>query len=107
MKRSARDLSATKGTIKSCYDFAFEVTVVGWPMSRITPVSWKRLRCVFEHDGFVFKPGRGDHWKGEKAGVARPIIIPAYDELGVDIIRSCMRTAGMTRERYLQLLEKC
>jgi len=35
------------------------------------------------------------------------IVIPAYDEIGLDIIRSCMRTAGMTRERYLQLLEKC
>lgn len=84
-----------------------KLNVLGWRMNRMTPISWKRLRCVFEHDGFVFKPGKGDHWKGEKAGVARPIIIPAYDEIGLDIIRSCMRTAGMTRERYLQLLEKC
>jgi len=76
-------------------------------MRKLSPVHWKRLRRVFELDGFVFKPGRGDHWKGEKAGVARPIVIPAYDEVGLDIIRSCMRTAGMTRDRYLQLLEKC
>jgi len=40
-------------------------------MAKISPVHWKRLRCVFEHDGFVFKTGKGDHWKGEKAGVAR------------------------------------
>ena len=79
----------------------------GWRMGRITPVSWKKLRCVFEQDGFVFKHGKGDHWKGEKAGVARPIVIPAYDEVGLDIIRSCMRTAGMSRDRYLQLLKKC
>jgi hypothetical protein len=76
-------------------------------MKKLSPISWKRLRRVFELEGFVFKPGKGDHWKGEKAGVARPIVIPAYDEVGLDIIRSCMRTAGMTRERYLQLLEKC
>jgi len=75
--------------------------------SKLSPISWKRLRCVFEHDGFVFKPGKGDPWKGEKAGVARPIVIPVYDEVGLDIVRSCMRTAGMTRERYLKLLEKC
>ena len=75
-------------------------------MSRITAISWKRLRRVFELDGFVFKPGKGDHWKGEKAGLARPIVIPAYDEVGLDIIRSCMRTAGMTRESYLELLKK-
>jgi predicted RNA binding protein YcfA (HicA-like mRNA interferase family) len=76
-------------------------------MRKLSPVHWKRLRRVFELDGFVFTPGRGDHWKGEKPGVARPIVIPAYDEIGLDIIRSCMRTAGMSRERYLKLLEKC
>ena len=76
-------------------------------MPRIIPVSWRKLRCVFEHDGFVFKPGKGDHWKGEKPGVARPLIIPAYDEVGLDIISSCMRTAGMSRERFFELLRKC
>ena len=76
-------------------------------MARITPISWHRLRCVFEHDGFVFSPGKGDHWKGEKPGIARPIVIPAYAEVGLDIIRGCMRTPGMTRDRFLELLNKC
>lgn len=49
-------------------------------MARITPISWKRLRCVFEHDGFIFHPAKGDHWIGEKPGTARPIVIPAYHE---------------------------
>lgn len=76
-------------------------------MARINPISWRRLRCIFGHDGFVFRPGNGDHWKGEKPGIARPIVIPAYDEVGLDIIRGCMRTAGMTRDRFLELLSKC
>jgi hypothetical protein len=61
---------------------------------------------VFELDGFVFHKGKGDHWVGEKPGVARPIVIPEYSEIGLDIIRSNMRTATMSRERYLKLLEK-
>lgn len=76
-------------------------------MPKIAPISWKRLRCVFEHDGFTFHPAKGDHWIGEKPGVARPIVIPAYQEVGLDIIFANMRTAGMTRERFLTLLAKC
>ncbi len=74
---------------------------------RLAAVSWRRLRCVFERDGFVFRKGRGDHWVGEKPGIARPIVIPEYSEVGLDIIRANMRTAGMSRERYLALLAKC
>ncbi len=75
---------------------------------RITPVSWRRLRCVFQRDGFVFvKRTDGSHWIGEKAGVKRPVVIPEYDEIGLDIIRANMRTAGMSRKRYFELLREC
>jgi len=74
---------------------------------RICPVSWRTLRCVFEPDGFVFKKGKGSHWVGEKKGVARPLVIPEYSEIGLDIIRSNLRTAGISRERYLKLLKQC
>ena len=77
-------------------------------MSRITPVHWKVLRCIFEHDGFTFKKRTsGSHWTGEKPGCLRPVVIPEYDEITLDIIRANMRTAGMTRERYFKLLAKC
>lgn len=75
-------------------------------MSKISPVPWRRLRRVFELDGFVFRKGKGDHWVGEKPGVARPVVIPAYPEVGLDIIRGNMRSAGMSRERFLELLKK-
>jgi hypothetical protein len=77
-------------------------------MPRITPISWRRLRCVFERDGFVFVKRTDDsHWVGEKAGVARPIVIPEYGELGLDIIQANMRTARMSRDRYFRLLREC
>jgi hypothetical protein len=79
-------------------------------VTRLAPTSWRRLKCVFEADSFVFekRSRRGtSHWVGEKAGVARPVIIPEYDEIGLDIIRANMRTAGMDRDRYLRLFARC
>ena len=69
-------------------------------------IDWKREKCVFEHDGFVFKRG-GSHWVGEKLGVLRPVIIPEYESIGPDITHRNMRTAGMSRARFLELLAKC
>ena len=45
--------------------------------------------------------------KLEKPGVARPLIVPRYDEVGRDIIAGLIRTAGISREAFFALLEKC
>lgn len=50
---------------------------------------------------------KGSHIKLEKAGVARPLIVPRYDEVGRDIILNLIRTAGITREAFLSILERC
>ena len=42
-----------------------------------------------------------------KEGIKRPLIIPVYKDVDVDIIRGLMRTAGMSRERFFQLLAEC
>ena len=42
-----------------------------------------------------------------KKGWVRPVIIPRYSQVGVDIIKNNLRTAGMTRERYFELLAEC
>jgi hypothetical protein len=79
-------------------------------VSRLRPLHWKQLVCVFQHDGFTFsKRSRGGtrHWVGEKPGVVRLVIVPDYDEVGLDIIKANMRTAGMSRERFLGLLSQC
>jgi hypothetical protein len=44
--------------------------------------------------------------KLEKPGVARPLIVPRYEEVGLDIIHKLIRTAGITREAFLSLLER-
>jgi hypothetical protein len=63
---------------------------------------------VFERAGFTFKKRTGgSHWVGEKPGVARPIVLPEYEEVGLDIIKANLRTAGLTRQEYVKLLSEC
>ncbi len=61
----------------------------------------------FSKTGFVFKRQKGDHRLYEKDGVLRPVVIPTYDEIDVDIIKSNMRTACMSRDEYFSYLNEC
>lgn len=76
-------------------------------MPRITPLPWKVLECIFQKDGFVFERQAGSHRCYVKPGIPRPVIIPTYKEVDAEIIQSNMRTAGMTRKRFFELLESC
>jgi predicted RNA binding protein YcfA (HicA-like mRNA interferase family) len=75
-------------------------------MSRLTPQHWKTLEGVFLRAGFVFSRQASSHRVYEKDGVLRPIIIPEYEEVSVEIIAGLIRTAGMSRQEYLKLLKK-
>jgi len=39
-------------------------------------------------------------------GAKRAVVIPEYDEIDLDIIKNNMRTVGMSREDYFQLLDE-
>jgi predicted RNA binding protein YcfA (HicA-like mRNA interferase family) len=75
-------------------------------MPKIKPIHWRRLEKVLLSVGFRFARQEGSHRSYTKAGVARPIVIPTYDEVPVSIIRNNLKTAGITREEYFILLEK-
>jgi predicted RNA binding protein YcfA (HicA-like mRNA interferase family) len=74
-------------------------------MSRITPISWQQLEKVFLAAGFQFDRQSGSHRCYVKEGISRPIVIPTYDEISVSIISNNLRTAGISREEYFQLLD--
>ena len=74
-------------------------------MPSLRPVPYSTLAAIFERDGFVFDRQRGDHLIYTKPGVIRPLVITAYHEVPVFIIKNLLRTAAMTRERYFELLE--
>lgn len=75
-------------------------------MARMTPVHWRTLERVFLVAGFRFVRQQGSHRSYVKPGIARPIVIPTYDEIPVSIIRSNLNTAGISRDEYFALLEQ-
>ena len=75
-------------------------------MPRIFPTDWKTQVKVFEAFGCQYKRKKGSHHVLTCPDAKRAVVIPEYDEIDVDIIKSNMRTVGMTRDQYFALLEK-
>ncbi len=73
-------------------------------MARIAPTRYQNLVRVFEKDGFTFNRQKGDHLIYVKPGISRPVVIPMYNPVPVFIIKNLLRTSGMSRERYFELL---
>ena len=73
-------------------------------MPKLSPVSYKQLVKVFEADGFRWVRTEGDHMVFTKQGVIRPVVIPKYAAVPVFVIKNNLRTAGMSRDRYFELL---
>ena len=74
-------------------------------MPRITPLHWRRLEKVFIASGFSLARSEGSHRSYVKEGVLRPIVIPTYDAVPVSIIRTNLKTAGISRDEYFRLLK--
>ena len=70
----------------------------------LNPVHYRKLISVFEVEGFAFARQSGDHLIYTRPGVKRPFVIPTYTPVPVFVIKNLIRTAGLTRERYFQLL---
>lgn len=73
-------------------------------MPKFSPLHYRRLVRVFEAEGFRLVREEGDHMIFTKAGIVRPVVIPKYSAVPVFIIKNNLRTAGMTRERFFELL---
>jgi hypothetical protein len=55
----------------------------------------------------LLRERKGDHIIMTKAGIKRPLVIKTSPRLvPITHIRTNMTTAGMTRERFFELLEK-
>ena len=63
------------------------------------------LRKVFEKAGFKCVRTEGDHFIYTKEGIKRPIVIPAWPEIPVFIIKNNLRSAGLSRHDYFHLLD--
>ena len=75
-------------------------------MPKISPIDGKILVKVFQAAGFEVVRQRGSHIMLQKPGLQRPIVVPQHKAVQASIIQSNLRTAGMSRETYFELLEK-
>lgn len=75
-------------------------------MSKIPDHGWRESVAAFKADGFVIDRVEGDHYVLWKDGLKRPVIIPREKSLPKFIIQNNLRTAKMSRKRYLELLGK-
>ncbi len=75
-------------------------------MPRIIPTDWRTQVRIFEAYGCVFMRQKGDHLIYRHPRARRPVVIPRYKGITVTVIKSNMRTVGMTREEYFELLER-
>lgn len=73
-------------------------------MPKIGPVSWKTLVRVLEAEGWTRARQVGSHISYTKPGCIRPIVIPKHDPLSPGVVMSNLRTAGLSRDRFLELL---
>ena len=73
-------------------------------MPSLKPISYKLVIKAFETEGFLYNRTRGDHLIYTRPDVKRPLVIPKWDAIPVFILKNLIRTAGMTRERFLALI---
>jgi predicted RNA binding protein YcfA (HicA-like mRNA interferase family) len=74
-------------------------------MAKLTPTHWRTLIRIFEEFGCTYVRKKGSHHILTCPDAKRAIVIPEYDEVDIDIIKNNMRTAGMSREQYFDLLK--
>ena len=75
-------------------------------MARIVPIHWRKLLKIFEMEGFVLVGTTGDHLELKREGAIRRVVIPKYKEIPVFIIENNLKTAGISRQKYFELLKK-
>ena len=76
-------------------------------MPRLTPQSWKALDCVLTRLGYTFVRQRGSHRMYFGGELKRPVVLPVYSEVGLEIIKNILDTVGISREKFLSLLDDC
>jgi predicted RNA binding protein YcfA (HicA-like mRNA interferase family) len=73
---------------------------------KIRPTHYQDQVKVFEMAGCVYVRTKGDHLIYRYPGAVRPVVIPKYKEVPTFVIKNNMRVIGMSREKYLELMER-
>jgi predicted RNA binding protein YcfA (HicA-like mRNA interferase family) len=73
---------------------------------KIVPIHYKKLIKILELDGATIVGQKGSHVILTKPGAKRRLVVPTYLHVPVFIIKNNLKTAGISRERYFELLKK-
>lgn len=76
-------------------------------MSRIPPHRATEHIAALKRAGFYVERTTGGHVIMAKDGLARPIVVPMHPgDLPERVVEKNLKTAGISRKRYLELLGK-
>jgi predicted RNA binding protein YcfA (HicA-like mRNA interferase family) len=76
-------------------------------LPKIAAIDFRFLIRVFELEGFIVSRRKGDHIVMTKPGMLRPVVIKCSPhQVPITHIRTNLTTAGISRERYFELLEQ-
>ena len=75
-------------------------------MPAITPVKWKEFERFLLFVGCVFKRQSGGHRIYIRAGLKRPLVIPAHGTIPVFVIRNNLRLLEISPEQYFEILKQ-
>jgi predicted RNA binding protein YcfA (HicA-like mRNA interferase family) len=74
---------------------------------KIVPIHYQKLVKIFELEGFIVKRQKGDHLIMTKQGINRPLVIKTSPhKVAITHIMTNLKTAGISRERYFELLDQ-
>ncbi len=78
-------------------------------MSKLPTVTGKEVIRVFERDGFVLaRISKSSHHVLKKTGHPQLLTVPVHGSVNLKdgTLRSLIRTAGMTVDRFIELLSQ-
>ena len=75
-------------------------------MPKLTPTDWKTQLKIFQAYGCKYKRKKGAHHILTCPNAKRAVVIPEYNEIDIDIIKINMRTVGMSREDYFNIIKQ-
>lgn len=75
-------------------------------MPRLVEIHWRKLVKILELEGAYVVGQTGDHIEMKKPGAKRRLVVPKYKSIPIFIIKNNLETAGISRKRYFELLEK-
>lgn len=75
-------------------------------MPSLTPIKWRKFEKFLLFTGCYFKRQSGGHRIYTRAGLKRPLVVPAHGTIPVFVIRNNLKLLGITPEAYFEILKK-